>query len=233
MEFELGTTQHTADNRLAGSGPDVTAREQQGELVGLQQRPTRIQHDPRHRRNLAAHVQRSCMTGRDYQGINKAFLDAIPAHLSQSLTLGADQILYPAGGVIHGPGSRVRPGVLEAGLLRAYFTSRDGREATVTYIGSGEAVGLSTFFGEAPAVSLQALTDTRILHFEESRFAALLSTEVDIALAVAACFDDRYVTGSQSVHRLVFGPGRARVAGPRLGLATRDPDWPHARNITQ
>ncbi|HXA43136.1 MAG TPA: Crp/Fnr family transcriptional regulator [Candidatus Solibacter sp.] len=173
------------------------------------------------------------MTGRDYQGINKGFLDAIPAHLSESLTLGADQIVYPSGGVIHGPGSRVRPGVLEAGLLRAYFTSRDGREATVTYIGPGEAVGLSTFFGAAPPVSLQALTDTRILHFEESRFAALLSTEVDIALAVAACFADRYVTGSQSVHGLVFGRVRARVAGHLLSLASREPDGTLVVNITQ
>ena len=52
MEFELGTTQHTADNRLAGSGPDVTARELQGEFVGVQQWLTRNQHNPRHRRQF-------------------------------------------------------------------------------------------------------------------------------------------------------------------------------------
>src|SRR5579859_5233153 len=104
----------------------------------------------RRRRDSAGHVQRSCMTGTDYRGINKGFLAVIPAHISESLTLNADQISYPRGGVIHGPGARVRPGVLENGLVRAYVTSRDGREATVTYIGPGEAIGLSAFFGAQP-----------------------------------------------------------------------------------
>jgi CRP/FNR family transcriptional regulator len=173
------------------------------------------------------------LTGRHYHLEPIGFLGAISPDLSDALSRDADQVTHPPGWVIRGEGARVRPGVVMEGLVRAYFTSRDGREATVSYIGPGEAIGLAGVFATVPEVSLQAVSETTVLYFDEAGFEDLLSTDVELALAVAAALADRFATWSQSFHGFVFGRVRARVAAHLLSLAARDQHGRPVVRITQ
>jgi CRP/FNR family transcriptional regulator len=169
--------------------------------------------------------QWSCMT--------TGFLGAIPADLNESLSKDAYQVTHPPGWVIHGRNTAARPGVVLDGLVRAYFTALDGREATILYVRPGEAIGLVGIFGAVEPTSLQAVTETTVLYFDEQRFDDLLSKEVALARAVAATLADRVLSWSQSFQSFVFSRVRARVAAHLLMLALRDEQGRLVARVTQ
>jgi CRP/FNR family cyclic AMP-dependent transcriptional regulator len=165
--------------------------------------------------------------------MTSGFLGAIPVELSDALSQYADQVTHPIGFAIHHRGAPARPGVVVAGLVRAYVTSSDGREATVFYVRPGEAIGLLGAFDPVPAVSLQAVAETTILYFDEARFDEMLSTEVDLAFAVVACLAERSAAWCRTFHGFVFGRVRGRVAAHLLTLAVRDEHGRLVAHVTQ
>jgi CRP/FNR family transcriptional regulator len=161
------------------------------------------------------------------------FLAALPAGLKASLTEGACEISHPSGRVVHSPDTRPRPGVIVDGLVRVYFSSPEGREASVSYLGPGQAIGLVGIFAPGEATSLQAVVDTKVLYFDEKRFTSLLSTEAALGLAVAGSLADRIAAWSHSFYPYVFSTVRVRVAAHLLALASPDDDGRLVAETTQ
>jgi CRP/FNR family transcriptional regulator len=165
--------------------------------------------------------------------MNNRFLATIPTELGSRLLQNADEITHPPGSLIDGRHFGSRPGVVVDGQMRAYFTNRDGREATVFYLEPGDAIGLVAMFGAAPNINLQAVTETRILYFDAVRFENLLSTEIALAHSVAASLADRLLTSTESFKGIVFGRVRSRVADHLLRMAVRDGHGRLVARVTQ
>jgi CRP/FNR family transcriptional regulator, cyclic AMP receptor protein len=158
------------------------------------------------------------------------FLAALPAELREVLSCGADPAIYPRGSTIHSPGSKLRPGVVVTGLVRAYVTADDGREATVRYVYRGDAFGLADIFVADPALGLQALSETTVLYFDESQVSHAVANDVGFVRALAGHLAAGSGSSSEAFRMLAFGRVRERVAAHLLSLATCDD---HGRLVAQ
>jgi len=110
------------------------------------------------------------------------------------------------------------------GLLRAYITSDDGRQATTLYIRPGETIGIVALVAGPQPVTIQALTASRLLVLAGE----LLKTRAisDGATAWAIAQELAHVTDSVLEHLRVsvFGSIRQRVASHLLSLASTGDD---------
>jgi CRP/FNR family transcriptional regulator, cyclic AMP receptor protein len=161
------------------------------------------------------------------------FLAALPAELREVLSCGADPAIYPRGSTIHSPGSTLRPGVVVNGLIRAYLTADDGREATVRYAYPGDAFGLADIFVADPALGLQALSETTVLYFDETQVSDALANDVVFVRALAGYLAASSRFSSVAFHTLAFSRVRERVAAHLLSLATRDDHGRLVARVTQ
>jgi CRP/FNR family cyclic AMP-dependent transcriptional regulator len=165
--------------------------------------------------------------------IGGGFLGALSTDLRKMLATGADLVTYQRHTALLRQGAALRAGVVVNGLVRAYVTADDGREATVRYVRPGEAFGLADMFVADPALGLQALTETTVLYFDEALVSRTMASDVEFVRAIAGHLAGRSRISSESFRSFAFGRVRQRVAAHLLSLATRDEKgWLVAR-VTQ
>lgn len=152
--------------------------------------------------------------------LGSSHLAVLPAATLDRLRADALRSEAPAGRILYYAGERPAPGLVVSGLVRLFVTSGEGRQITIAYVRTGGLFAIvEQITGEAAPVSVQALTDVRLLRFRPSVFDEVLQAEPELALAVA-----RYA--SAALYRLVaelrgtaFSTVRQRVARHLLDLA--------------
>ena len=88
----------------------------------------------------------------------------------------------PAGRILYYAGDRPAPGLVVSGLVRMFVTSGEGRQITVAYMRAGGLFGMvEQITGEPAPVSVQALTDARLLRFRASAFDEALRAEPSLS----------------------------------------------------
>jgi CRP/FNR family transcriptional regulator len=90
----------------------------------------------------------------------------------------------PAGAIIYRPGDPPRVDLVQAGLVRAYFVHRDGRETTLFLIRPGELAGLPTLWGTPPACFFATVGPTTILSLDPADVIARVRANGEFAVAV-------------------------------------------------
>jgi CRP/FNR family transcriptional regulator len=117
--------------------------------------------------------------------------------------------------------------------MRTDVAAADGREATVTYAGPGDGIGLGASLVRHSPFGLQALEETTVEYFDAQRFEQELSNRVALAHTVAQWFARRMERSSQALQAFAFGRVRQRVAEHLICLAIRDRDGKLVAHVTQ
>lgn len=106
-----------------------------------------------------------------------------------------------------------------SGLLRLYLAASDGRQLTVRYARSGDALGIATSVGGPGNLTEQAITDCALLVFRRPTLLALGQCDVRVAWAIAEEITHRLYVYLDVIAATTFGTVRQRVAGHLLDLA--------------
>ena len=112
-------------------------------------------------------------------------LTALGPELSKLIIRGVAPLRVPAAHLLYQPGDDPVAFIVQQGLVRAFYTSVDGREATVVYIHDREAIGLVTVLTGPVSVSVQAVTPTSLLPLNTERLVQLATADGRVALALA------------------------------------------------
>jgi CRP/FNR family transcriptional regulator len=149
------------------------------------------------------------------------FLESLPRDLREEILRGAMAFEMPGGAILYQPGQGPVAFLLRRGLLRAFFTTADGREATLAFIHDGEMAGGITVLGEPLNLTLQTVTATTALRLQQERLLRLAAENPALGIALA-----RHLAHSlRKTFRVVtvrsLGSVRERVACDLLERACR------------
>jgi CRP/FNR family cyclic AMP-dependent transcriptional regulator len=150
------------------------------------------------------------------------FAAVLPKTALAALTAKSQQVTYGRGSIVLRPGAITRPALLAAGRLRVFLQSPDGRQATLQYVMPGDAVGIAHYFLPDIPLSVQALSEATMLHFEGSVLEDLMGQDGRTAKQVAALLAELIAATTQQTRYLVFGSARQRLAEHLLMLAESD-----------
>jgi len=131
-------------------------------------------------------------------------------------------VTFERGAIILRPGVVNRPAIVTAGRLRLFVQDGDGRQATVSYVGPGDAVGVAHHFDRDIQLTVQALSEAQLLHFDGAVLDDLMGRDPRVAHAVAALLADRIAACTLQMRYQVFGSARLRLASHLLTLAEPD-----------
>ena len=91
-----------------------------------------------------------------------------------------------AGALVHHAGDQPRAFIVERGLMRVFWSSPEGRQATVGYSSTGELIGATTIMGHQwGGASVQAIVDTKLLQLDVAYAQTAAAAELDFCLAIA------------------------------------------------
>ena len=128
-----------------------------------------------------------------------------------------------AGTVVYRPYEPGRVAIVLSGLVRAFLTSRDGRQMTIKYAVPGELFGLPVVIGGPVPASAQAVQDSRALFFDPETFESVIRSESEtcwrLAEDVGAEFCDLMIQMGESL----FDPIPVRTARHLMYLAVPSP----------
>jgi len=177
-------------------------------------RPTR----PRPRRAARA----GDTPGRNLTPRIRSFVSDLPDYALALLTYNAQPVIFERGAIVLRPGVVNRPAIVAAGRLRLFVQDGDGRQATVSYDGPGDAVGVAHYFDPDIHLTAQAFTEAQLLHFDGAVLEDLMGRDARVARAVAAMLADRVAACTLQMRYQVFGSARLRLAAHLLTLAEPD-----------
>lgn len=112
-------------------------------------------------------------------------LTTLGPELSNLVIRGVAPLRVPAAHILYQPGDDPVAFIVQQGLVRAFFTSVDGRQATVVYVHDREAIGLVTVLTGPVGVSMQAVIPTSVLPLNIERLVQLATSDGRVALALA------------------------------------------------
>jgi len=138
------------------------------------------------------------------------------------LTYNGQPVKVERGAIVLRPGVSNRPAIITAGRLRLFVQDGDGRQATVEYAGPGDAVGVAHYFDPDLPLTVQAISEAQLLHFDGSVLEELMGRDLKVARAVAAMLADCVAAGAIQMRYHVFGSARLRLAAHLLTLAEPD-----------
>lgn len=113
------------------------------------------------------------------------FAERLARDKTEPVLRGSSRVRYPAGSVGFHPGDAPRTGILESGMVRAYVTSVEGRQASVAYAHSGELLFSAGITGETFDGSAQFVVDSTVIHLDMPHVRRLVVSDVEISQAVA------------------------------------------------
>lgn len=140
---------------------------------------------------------------------------------------GSTRAEYRAGTVAFRPGLPARSFVVEKGLVRAFVTDRDGREATVALLHSGNLVGARNLVrdisiqDDPSLTSMQAVVDSTFLMLDVNAVRRLASVDIDVINAIATHLAVRVHYDLQLIAVRSLGTVSERLAFDLLDRASR------------
>jgi hypothetical protein len=133
----------------------------------------------------------------------KSFFASFPASARDQLLAEALRVEIPAGTVWYREADEPqRVSLVVSGLLRLYLAAPDGRQLTVRYARSGDALGIATSAGGPGILTKQVVTDCALLVFRRPTLLALGQRDVRVAWAIA----------EEITHRLFVYPGICSIS---------------------
>src|SRR5579871_134205 len=113
----------------------------------------------------------------------ESFLDLLDPADRALVLQGSNQVSFPAGFVSYGaPGSRPLALIVEAGLVRLFVQSEDGRQASVSYLQPQDIYAFDGVLPPGPA-HIQALEDSRLLLLDPDNLFRLAVENLAVAEA--------------------------------------------------
>jgi CRP/FNR family transcriptional regulator len=129
--------------------------------------------------------------------------------------------LYPAGAHVFPTGSPLKSFLIDRGLVRAYMTVPDGRQATIGFRHSKELVGGTMAVSHPPKLLVQVVVDSTLTILDTENVRRLVSTEIEVLAAVATQLSARLRHGTRLIAIRTLGNIRERLAYDLLERATR------------
>jgi CRP-like cAMP-binding protein len=134
---------------------------------------------------------------------------------------GSTREVYPAGALVIDPDSPPKVFLIERGLVRAYTTVPDGRQATVGFVHSKELVGTTTIVSHAPRLLAQVVAESTLRTLDLENVRSLASTENEVLAAVATALAARLRNATRLIAIRSLGNIRERLAYDLLERAAR------------
>ena len=131
------------------------------------------------------------------------------------------QDVYPAGAHVFHPGSPPKTFLIDRGLVRAYTTVPDGRQATVGFRHPRELVGGTMAVSHPPRLLAQVVVESTLTTLDMENVRNLLSTEIEVVAALATQLSARLRNGTWLIAIRTLGNIRERLAYDLLERATR------------
>ncbi len=148
------------------------------------------------------------------------FFATFPASARNQLLAEAVRAEIPAGAVWYREANEPQlVSLVVSGILRLYLAAPDGRQLTVRYARSGDALGIATSVGGPGILTEQAVTDCALLVFRRPTLVALGQRDVRIAWAIAEEITHRLYVYMEVIAATTFGTVSQRVARNLLDLS--------------
>lgn len=156
------------------------------------------------------------------RAIASSHLGGVPGEVLTDLLGGAQQVVVPAGSVVHREGDpTTHLELVVSGALRILVRAPDGRTMTVRYCRQGALLGAVSLFRPTFAMpaTAEALVETRVLRTDPQTVRRHVEDR-HVARALSAELSERAVGFLHEIPGGVFGSVRQRVARHLLDLAT-------------
>jgi len=111
--------------------------------------------------------------------------------------------------------------LIDRGLVRAYLTVPDGRQATVGFRHSKELVGGTMTVSHPPRLLAHVVVESTLTTLDMETVRKLLSTEIEVLAAVATQLSARLRNGTRLIAIRTLGNIRERLAYDLLDRACR------------
>jgi CRP/FNR family transcriptional regulator, cyclic AMP receptor protein len=167
------------------------------------------------------------------RAIAASLLGDLPASLRTQVLADALPIELPAGGTMYRDAGDPRCFLMVAGLVRVILSAPDGRTLTIRYAHPGELLGVPTIIGGPVPVSVELVTDAKLLVLHARTLRHLGQTEPAVGWLLAREVTHRLYDTIEAVADRAFGSLRQRVARHLLDLATKRPDGTLVATVTQ
>jgi CRP/FNR family cyclic AMP-dependent transcriptional regulator len=167
------------------------------------------------------------------RAIAASLLGELPASLRTQVLADALPIELPAGGTMYRDAGDPRCFLMVAGLVRVILSAPDGRTLTIRYAHPGELLGVPTIIGGPVPVSVELVTDAKLLVLNARTLRHLGQTEPAVGWLLAREVTHRLYDTIEAVADRAFGSLRQRVARHLLDLATKRPDGTLVATVTQ
>lgn len=151
-------------------------------------------------------------------------LAPLPEDARDKMIAGMVMITVPPRSVIVEAFGSARVGLLISGQARVKVTSRDGREATVRYIGPGQVVGLPAALSQGSPLGADAITECEVALFNVSTVRNLARTDPSVSWNFAQMMCQIAYEIAEFSSGNLFLPIRQRVSRHLLDLAVKTPD---------
>jgi CRP/FNR family cyclic AMP-dependent transcriptional regulator len=119
------------------------------------------------------------------RGIEVDFLSLLSAANRRRFLHNSTRALYPAGAIAYHPESPPLAFLCDRGLVRAYWSIPDGRQATLAFGHAHELVGATTIASRAAPVFVQVVVESVLTTLDVETVRNLARTEVEVMAAIA------------------------------------------------
>ena len=143
---------------------------------------------------------------------NLDFLGSLSEDCRRRMLIGARSFTLPAGTLTHHPPQEAVADVVEAGLVRVFVSSADGRQASFAYIHARALYGSPTVLGVAMSTAAQTVTDTSLIRLDAGHVLALYEEDLEIARAIGHAMAVRLAQTARLVAVRSLGTVRERLA---------------------
>lgn len=157
-------------------------------------------------------------------GLKAGFLFDLPASQADRLLGESIRLDVPSGSVIYREGEAARCFIVVHGIVRAYVSSRDGRQVTFRYGKVGDVMGLASVIGELPPLTIQAMTAASVVAIRVDSLRAMVATDPVVARVCAEELTRQLYRALGGVAQSSFDSVRQRVARQLLDLAVEAAD---------
>ena len=167
------------------------------------------------------------------RAIAASLLGELPAPFRARILAESLSVELPAGGTIYRDEEDPRCLLIITGLVRVLLSAPDSRTLTIRYARAGELLGIPTIVGGPVPVSVELVTDARLLMLNAGLLRHLGQTEPAVGWLLAREVTRRLFDTIDAVANRAFGSLRQRVARHLLDLASRQPDARLVAPVTQ
>jgi CRP-like cAMP-binding protein len=149
------------------------------------------------------------------------FLDRLPIQSRKAILAGSRTVSYAAGAFVYEPGAERRAEILQAGFVRVFVSTADGRQATIRYVHPGQVLGVLRVLGAPYAGFAQALVESVGLRLDTETFRGRAEGDLAVADAIIDELTLGYARTVEIVALHAFGSVLQKVAFDLLDRAGR------------